>query len=94
VQRERNRLIEIEIDSAALPRTEWSEWLSDIEGKAERVAASERGRRASFKRRACGLCKPQKQGWADKKTLTDVRRAIAHEQQVRDWEKESVGADR
>jgi hypothetical protein len=35
---------------------------------------------------ACGLCKPQKQGWADKKTFADVRQAVAHEQEVRDWE--------
>jgi len=28
------------------------------------------------------------------KTFADVRRAVAHEQQVCDWEKESVGADR
>jgi hypothetical protein len=33
------------------------------------------------KRSACALCKPQKQGWADKKTFADVRRAVAHEQQ-------------
>jgi hypothetical protein len=38
------------------------------------------------KRRACGLCKPQKQGWADEKTFADVRRAVADEQQLRDWE--------
>jgi len=38
------------------------------------------------KRRACGLCKPQKQGWDDKKTFTDLRRAVAHEQEIRDWE--------
>jgi len=38
------------------------------------------------KQRACGLCKPQKQGWADKKTFTDVRRAVADEHQIRDWE--------
>jgi hypothetical protein len=35
-----------------------------------------------------------KASWADKKTFADVRRAVAHEQQVRDWEKQSVGADR
>ena len=29
----------------------------------------------------------------DKKTFADVRCAVAHEQQVRDWEEESVGAD-
>jgi len=39
------------------------------------------------KRSACGLCKPQKQGWADKKTFADVRRAVAHEQQMREWER-------
>jgi len=53
--------------------------------KAARVAASEREWRASFKRRVCGLCKPQKQGWADKKTFADVRLAVAHEQQIREW---------
>jgi hypothetical protein len=38
------------------------------------------------KRSACGLCKPQKRGWDDKKTFTDLRRAVAHEQEIRDWE--------
>ena len=33
------------------------------------------------KRSACGLCKPQKQGWVDKKTFADVRQAVAHEQE-------------
>ena len=28
---------------------EWSEWLSDIEGKTTKVGASERGKRTSFK---------------------------------------------
>jgi hypothetical protein len=37
------------------------------------------------KRSACGLCKPQQRGWADKKTPGDLRRAIAQEQQFRDW---------
>jgi len=46
------------------------------------------------KRSACGLCKPHQQGWADKKTFADVRGGVAHEQQVRDWEKESVGVER
>jgi hypothetical protein len=46
------------------------------------------------KRSACALCKPYQQGWEDKKTFADIRRAVAHEQQVRDWEKESVEADR
>jgi hypothetical protein len=38
------------------------------------------------KRSACALCKPHQQGWADKKIFGDVRRAVAHEQQFRDWE--------
>jgi hypothetical protein len=38
------------------------------------------------KRSACALCKPHQQGWADKKTFTDVRRAVADEHQLRDWE--------
>jgi hypothetical protein len=46
---------------------------------------TQRRYRAS-KQRACGLCKPQQQGWADKKTCADVRQAVAHEQEVRDWE--------
>jgi hypothetical protein len=47
------------------------------------------------KQRACGLCKPQKQGWADKKTFADVRQAVAHEQEVRDWEQSArlIGED-
>jgi len=39
------------------------------------------------KQRACGLCKPQQRGWADKKTAGDLRRAIAHEQQIRELER-------
>src|SRR5204862_345445 len=35
---------------------------------------TQRRYRAS-KQRACGLCKPQKQGWADKKTFADARQA-------------------
>jgi hypothetical protein len=31
------------------------------------------------------MCKPQKRGWADKKTPGDLRRAIAQEQQFREW---------
>jgi hypothetical protein len=48
----------------------------------------------ALKRSACALCKPHQQGWADKKTFADVRSAVAHEQQVHDWEKETVGAER
>jgi hypothetical protein len=43
---------------------------------------------------ACALCKPHQHGWADKKTFGDIRRAVADEQQICDWEKESVEADR
>jgi hypothetical protein len=42
------------------------------------------------KRSSCAMCKPHKQGWDDKKTFTDLRRAVAHEQEIRDWEQ---GAD-
>ncbi len=38
------------------------------------------------KRSACGLCKPHQKGWADKKTVTDARRASADEHQIRHWE--------
>ena len=33
---------------------------------------------------ACGLCKPWKQGWADKKTVRDIRHAQRAEQQLRE----------
>ena len=33
---------------------------------------------------ACGLCKPWKQGWADKKTARDIRHAQRAEQQLRE----------
>jgi len=33
------------------------------------------------------LSKPQKRGWADKKTVADLRRAVGQEQQIRDWER-------
>jgi hypothetical protein len=39
------------------------------------------------KRCACGLCKPQKRGWADKKTPADLRRAVGQEQEIRDWQR-------
>jgi len=38
------------------------------------------------KRSACAMCKPQKRGWADKKTVTDLRRAIGQQQQIHEWE--------
>jgi hypothetical protein len=37
------------------------------------------------KRSSCAMCKPQKRGWADKKTSGDLRRAIGQEQQIREW---------
>ena len=37
------------------------------------------------KRSSCAMCKPQQRGWADKKTPGDLRRAVAHEQEIRDW---------
>jgi hypothetical protein len=46
---------------------------------------TQRRYRAS-KRSACGLCKPQKRGWDDKKTFNDLRHAVAHDQEIRDWE--------
>jgi len=39
------------------------------------------------KRSSCAMCKPQQRGWADKKTPGDLRRAIAQEQQIREWER-------
>jgi hypothetical protein len=40
------RLKEYEVK---IEKEEWSEWISDIEGKAASVAASECGQRVSFK---------------------------------------------
>jgi len=31
---------------------------------------------------ACALCKPWKQGWADKKTPRDIRHALRAQQQL------------
>jgi hypothetical protein len=39
------------------------------------------------KRSSCAMCKPQQRGWADKKTPSDLRRAIGQEQQIREWER-------
>jgi hypothetical protein len=39
------------------------------------------------KHSSCAMCKPQQRGWADKKTPGDLRRAIAQEQQIREWER-------
>jgi hypothetical protein len=39
------------------------------------------------KQSVCGLCKPQKRGWADKKTPGDLRRVSAQEQQLRELER-------
>ena len=44
---------------------------------------TQRRYRAS-KRSACGLCKPQQRGMADKKTPADVRRAVGHEQELQE----------
>jgi hypothetical protein len=33
---------------------------------------------------ACGLCKPWKQGWADKKTVRDIRHAQCAQHQFRE----------
>jgi hypothetical protein len=38
----------------------------------------------AHKASACGLCKPWKQGWADKKTVRDIRRAQRAQQQFCD----------
>jgi hypothetical protein len=34
------------------------------------------------KRSACGLCKPYKRGWEDKKTVRDLRIATKHQQEI------------
>jgi hypothetical protein len=39
------------------------------------------------KRSACGLCKPQQRGRADKKNAADLRQAIRQEQEIQEWEK-------
>ena len=39
----------VEVEPSGSERDTTGEWLSDIEGKVAMVAASERGRRASFK---------------------------------------------
>jgi hypothetical protein len=38
----------------------------------------------AHKARACALCKPWKQGWADKKTVRDIRHAHRAAQQLRE----------
>lgn len=32
---------------------------------------------------SCAMCKPYKHGWKDKKTIRDIRIAIAHEDQLK-----------
>ena len=51
--------------SFAITSLEWSEWMSDVEGKVTRVGASERGQRTSFKIGCCNFCKGLflKAGW-------------------------------
>ncbi len=39
---------------------------------------------------ACGLCKPQKRGWADKKTVPDLRAAYRDELQLRERDQGEV----
>jgi len=36
------------------------------------------------KKSACGLCKPHKRGWEDKKTVSDLRIALKHAQEIQD----------
>jgi hypothetical protein len=43
------------------------------------------------KRSACGMCKPWKQGWADKKTVRDVRQAQGAEQQLKEAQNARTG---
>ncbi len=38
----------------------------------------------AHKASACGLCKPWKQGWSDKKTVRDIRHAQRAGQQLRE----------
>ena len=56
-----------------------------MEAFAMKTKLTQRRIRAS-KASACGLCKPQKRGWADKKTLPDMRAAYGHVQQLRENE--------
>jgi hypothetical protein len=37
------------------------------------------------KRSACAMCKPHKRGWEDKKTVRDLRAAIEHEQELKEY---------
>lgn len=36
----------------------------------------------AVKHKACGLCKPWKRGWEDKKSINDVRNAIKHDDEL------------
>jgi hypothetical protein len=37
------------------------------------------------KRSACGLCKPWKQGWSDKRSVRDRRLAVAAQNEIDGW---------
>jgi hypothetical protein len=37
------------------------------------------------KRSACAMCKPYKRGWEDKKNMRDLRLAIRHEQELKEY---------
>lgn len=37
------------------------------------------------KRRSCALCKPHKRGWDDKKTAGELRTAVKHAQELREY---------
>ncbi len=36
------------------------------------------------KRSSCGLCKPHKRGWDDKKTPSELRTAVKHAEELRE----------
>src|ERR1017187_9590760 len=52
-----------------------------IEGETMKTNLTQRRIKAR-KAFACGLCKPWKQGWADKKTVRDIRHAQRAQQQL------------
>ena len=39
--------------------------------------------------RGCPMCKPHKRGWEDKKTVRDIRAAIQHEQDLKEYYRSS-----
>jgi len=67
---------------ALVAAPQWWRHLRPFEKRASPKRNLTQRRIKARKASACGLCKPWKQGWADKKTVRDIRHAQRAQQQL------------